>query len=130
MRTIDRETLKDLLDRDAVTVAEALPLEYFRKAHLPGALHLPHDEVAALAPSLLPDRRAAIVLYCASGECKNSRIAAAALEALGYGDVRVYVEGKVDWIAAGYLTPAVTRESSSRRPSSPASPAARSSSRH
>jgi len=104
MRTIDRETLKSLIDRNAVTVAEALPLEHYRKAHLPGALHLPHDAVATLAPSLLPDKRAAIVVYCANAACKNSGIAAATLETLGYGDVRVYVEGKQDWIAAGHPT--------------------------
>ncbi len=102
MRTITRENLKSLLDRGApVTIVEALPAQYYRKAHLPGAKHMPHDEAAALAPALLPDRDARIVVYCASDTCTNSHIAAAELERLGYGDVRVYVEGKKDWIDAG-----------------------------
>ncbi len=99
MRTIPRETLKSLLGR--VQLVEALPLEYYRKAHLPGALHMPHDETAALAPTLLPDRGAAIVVYCANDACKNSHVAAATLEELGYADVQVYVAGKKDWIEAG-----------------------------
>jgi rhodanese-related sulfurtransferase len=102
LQTITRAELRASIDRGGVTVVEALPLEYYRKAHLPGALHLPHTEVARLAPALLPNRDAAIVVYCASADCPNSGIAAEALGALGYRDVRVYVEGKQDWIAAGH----------------------------
>jgi rhodanese-related sulfurtransferase len=40
-------------------------------------------------------------VYCASSTCRNSDIAANQLDALGYTDVRVYVEGKQDWIEAG-----------------------------
>ncbi len=101
MRTIDRDNLKSLIDRRAVTVVEVLPAQYYRKAHLPGARHLPDDETEALAPGVLPDRDARIVVYCASDTCKNSHIAAAELERLGYCDVSVYVEGKKDWIDAG-----------------------------
>jgi len=35
-------------------------------AHLPGAINLPPDQVRALAPTLLPDKYADIVVYCAS----------------------------------------------------------------
>jgi rhodanese-related sulfurtransferase len=102
MKTVTRDTLKALIENDAVTVVEALPLEYYRKAHLPGARHLPHDAVEQLAAQVLPDRAAPIVVYCANAECANSGIAAGALERLGYRDVSVYVEGKKDWLEAGY----------------------------
>ncbi len=49
----------------------------------------------------MPDRDAAIVVYCASGPCQNSGIAAGRLAALGYSDVSDYHEGKAEWIAAG-----------------------------
>jgi rhodanese-related sulfurtransferase len=98
-RTITREELRAALG--TVTVVEALPEMYYRKAHLPGALHLPHDEVDARAPRLLPDRRADIVVYCASDTCESSHIAAERLVQLGYERVRVYVGGKKDWEAAG-----------------------------
>jgi rhodanese-related sulfurtransferase len=74
---------------------------YYRKAHLPGAINIPHDRVDELAPRLLPDKTAAIVVYCANAPCKNSGIAAARLVELGYRDVRDYHEDKQDWIEAG-----------------------------
>ena len=82
-------------------LVEALPPKYFAEAHLPGAINLPHDQVDDLAPQLLPDRSAPIVVYCANAPCKNSGLAAERLAALGYTNVRDYHEGKADWIAAG-----------------------------
>jgi rhodanese-related sulfurtransferase len=99
---IARDELKGLIDRgQPVTIVEALPEEYYREAHLPGALHLPHDQVDALAATLLPDRTANIVVYCANLPCPNSVIAAERLSELGYVNVREYAEGKQDWLDAG-----------------------------
>lgn len=99
---ISRDELKRRLDGcDRPVVIEALPAKYFEEAHLPGAINIPHDAIDALAPTLLPDRNAEIVTYCASATCKNSDIAAERLTALGYRNVRAYREGKADWIAAG-----------------------------
>ena len=99
---ISREELKAKLDRsEGVVLVEALPEKYFRHAHLPGALNLPHDAVDSLAPALLPDKDAEIVVYCANAPCQNSGIAAERLVQLGYAKVRDYHEGKADWIEAG-----------------------------
>jgi rhodanese-related sulfurtransferase len=83
------------------TLVEALPATYYDGGHLPGAINIPHDEVDALAAGLLPDRDAPIVVYCASGPCQNSGIAARRLVQLGYTDVADYHEGKSEWVAAG-----------------------------
>ena len=100
---MSRDDLKTRLDADEpVTIVEALPEEYYRQAHLPGALLLPHDQVDELAPSLLPDKAATIVVYCASLPCPNSAIAAERLAELGYTAVFEYAEGKQGWIDAGY----------------------------
>src|SRR5918997_6692103 len=100
---ITRDELKAKLDRgEAVTIVEALPEQYYRKAHLPGALLLPHDQVDELAPTLLPDRDAEIIVYCANLPCPNSGIAAERLSELGYTRVREYAEGKQDWLDAGH----------------------------
>jgi rhodanese-related sulfurtransferase len=71
---IDRIALQAKLNSSRRPIlAEALPEKYFRDAHLPGAIHLPHDAVDALAPERLPDRGADIVVYCAN---RNSAIRA------------------------------------------------------
>ncbi|MGH8680469.1 MAG: hypothetical protein ACREVP_03055 [Burkholderiales bacterium] len=44
---------------------------------------------AGLAESVLPDKSAEIVVYCASSTCQNSHIAARRLEQAGYANVSV-----------------------------------------
>jgi rhodanese-related sulfurtransferase len=100
--TITRAELKAKLDRkEKLILAEALPARYYLDKHLPGAINVPHDQVDALAPVLLPDKSAQIVVYCASAPCRNSGLAAQRLVELGYTNVRDYHEGKQDWIEAG-----------------------------
>lgn len=105
VRTISREELKGKLDRgEGVVVVETLGPAYYEDAHLPGAINIPHTEVDDLAPSLLPDKAAQVVVYCSNKACQNSPQAARRLEALGYEDVYDYEEGKQDWIEAGLPT--------------------------
>jgi rhodanese-related sulfurtransferase len=81
-------------------LVEALGAAYFADAHLPGAINIPPGQVDRLAPVLIPDLDARIVVYC-SGRCDSSRIVARQLEALGYSGVRVYEGGKEDWVEHG-----------------------------
>ena len=63
--TISRDELRGKIERgDSFFLFEVLPLPYYRKHHLPGALHMPPNEVAATAASVVPSRDAEIVLYC------------------------------------------------------------------
>jgi rhodanese-related sulfurtransferase len=101
-RTITRQELQaKLASGTSVTLVEALPAKYYLDGHLPGAIHLPHDAVRRDGPAMLPDKGAAVVVYCASKTCQNSHIAADTLAALGYADVAVYAGGKQDWVEAG-----------------------------
>jgi rhodanese-related sulfurtransferase len=64
--TISRDELKTKIDRrDNFLLVETLPRTAYQHAHLPGAINLPPDEVQQLAPTLLPDKDADIVVYCA-----------------------------------------------------------------
>lgn len=102
METISRDELHSQLSSDSrLVLLEALPEQYWRKGHLPGARLFPHDRVRELAAVAAPRKSDPIVVYCASATCKNSHEAAAALTELGYANVRVYVDGKADWQAAG-----------------------------
>lgn len=98
---ISREDLHQIVTTgEPVVLLEALGAAYFADAHLPGAVNMPPDQVDTLAPRLVPDLAAPVVVYC-SGTCQNSEIAADRLEQLGYGNVRVYLGGKEDWVEHG-----------------------------
>ena len=65
--TISREELKQKLDRgDDFVLVETLGEDNYRHSHLPHAINIPPDRVAELAPSMIPDKSAEIVVYCAS----------------------------------------------------------------
>jgi rhodanese-related sulfurtransferase len=101
-KTVSRESLHARIQAgDPPILLEALPERYYAQKHLPGALLFPHDQVAELAPRLLANRAAPIVVYCASRTCQNSHVAAQRLLQLGYTDVSVYAGGKQDWEEAG-----------------------------
>jgi len=100
---ISRAQLKAKLDRgDAFVLIDTLPEAAYRRHHLPTAINIPSDDIVAEAPLRIPDRNADIVVYCANGPCKRSRLSAERLEALGYSRVRDYHEGKRDWMDAGF----------------------------
>ena len=102
-KTIKREQIKEYLDHGKpLIIVEALPQKYYEAEHLPGALNMPHDEIKLIAPTSLPDKEAIIVVYCASTECRNSRIATETLQKMGYTNVFEYVEGKQHWLQANY----------------------------
>lgn len=67
MKTISRDELKQKIDRkDDFLLVETLPAATYHHAHLPGAINLPPDQVTQLAPTLLPNKAADIVVYCAN----------------------------------------------------------------
>jgi rhodanese-related sulfurtransferase len=62
---IGRDELRAKMDRgDPFVLLEVLAPPYYRHSHLPGALNLPPGKAAEMAPALLPDKNAEIVLYC------------------------------------------------------------------
>lgn len=65
MSTISRDELHAKIGRgERFALFEVLPTPYYRKHHLPGAQSLPPDQVTTLTPQLVPDRSAAIAVYC------------------------------------------------------------------
>jgi len=66
-KTISRDELKQKIDRkDKFLLVETLPAATYHHAHLPGAVNMPPDKVTELAPALLPEKYAEIVVYCAN----------------------------------------------------------------
>ncbi|MFQ5660786.1 MAG: rhodanese-like domain-containing protein [Gammaproteobacteria bacterium] len=102
IKRISREELQTMISHgNDFVLIDSLPVEAYRKGHLPGAISIPSDDIIAESPRRLPDCHVEIVVYCSNGPCKRSDKAAARLTRLGYTNVRDYHEGKADWVAAG-----------------------------
>jgi rhodanese-related sulfurtransferase len=103
--SIGRDELQGKLDRgDHFRLVEVLAEDSFRRAHLPGAINLPPNQVHDRAKEILDDRNEEIVVYCGSSACPASAEAARDLEQQGYTHVRRYAGGKSDWTDAGLPT--------------------------
>ena len=68
-----------------VVPVDVRTLAEYRTGHKEGALNIPADEVEQLAPRLLPDKNAVIMLYCRTG--KRADKALEALRKMGYSHV-------------------------------------------
>ena len=102
MKTISRDELKAKMERgEAFFLVETLAESCYQHTHLPSAIHLSPIAAQWDAPTVLPDKRALVVLYCSDITCLASGDVAEKLQAMGYGDVRVYEGGKQDWMEAG-----------------------------
>ena len=67
IKTISREELNQkIIRKDKFKLVETLGQAAYDHAHLPGAINLAPDRIAELAPILLPEKNADIVVYCAS----------------------------------------------------------------
>jgi rhodanese-related sulfurtransferase len=71
----------------------------YAAGHLPGAAWLSRDWIEERIPALYPDRRQPILTTCPDG--RHSTLAAAALAAIGYGDVGFLEGGTRKWIESG-----------------------------
>ncbi|SHE49043.1 Rhodanese-related sulfurtransferase [Desulfacinum infernum DSM 9756] len=99
------EAQESFFSGDALFV-DARDPESYREGHILGALNLPWAMFDEAAPQVLSgiekDRR--IITYCDGEACGLSREVAVALQALGYENVRVLVNGWSVWLNAGLPT--------------------------
>ncbi len=72
----------------------------FAKDHAKGARHLGKGIIERDVETLIPDKEAAIVLYCGGGY--RSALAADVLQQMGYRNVRSMDGGIKAWRDAGY----------------------------
>jgi rhodanese-related sulfurtransferase len=79
--------------------------EAWAQGHLPGAVHLPHREIAARAAALVP-AGSQVVAYCWGPGCNAATRGALAFARLGYA-VKEMIGGYEYWVREGFpvLTP-------------------------
>lgn len=99
MKTINREELKDKLDRgDDFKLVMTLGEWAFQAKHIPGSINVTRPE--QVADLLDPDDE--IVVYCSNPACTASQMAYQVLTSRGYENVRRYTGGVQEWEEAGY----------------------------
>jgi rhodanese-related sulfurtransferase len=81
----------------ALFVLDVRSPEEFAAGHVPGAVNIPHDQVASRLAEIPKNKE--VVLYCRSG--RRSGLAAEALEANGYKDLRLMQGDMPGWEKAG-----------------------------
>ena len=84
-----------------LTVIDTRSSAGWMQGRIPGALHIPRSELADLAPAMLPDQDADIVVYCWGPGCNGSTKAALTLASLGYRRVRELIGGFEYWAREG-----------------------------
>ena len=94
---------------DAPLVLDVRTEDEFAEGHIPGAVNIPHTELAARLLELPDDRSAEIVVHCRSG--KRAKTAEAILLGAGYQRVTDLEGHMLGWAEAGL--PVTTEESGS-----------------
>jgi rhodanese-related sulfurtransferase len=98
IRTISREELKGKLDRgDDFKLIMALNRWAFDAKHIPCSLHF--DTPDELYAAVKPDDE--VVVYCSHVDCLSSVALYRDLVRRGYGNVRRYAGGLLEWEDAG-----------------------------
>jgi rhodanese-related sulfurtransferase len=103
VRTIGERELIDNLERGRPLVDTRQP-HFHRKATIPGARSIPHDEILDHLDSL--DRDDVTVFFCNGPQCTATPDAVRALLDAGYPATAIlyYRGGMHDWMTLGYPT--------------------------
>ena len=86
---ITQEEAKQIMDTtNGYILLDTRTQEEYDQSHIPGALLIPHTEIAQRAADELPDKDQVILVYCRSGN--RSKQASEALAELGYTNVKEF----------------------------------------
>ena len=86
---ITQEKAKQIMDTtNGYILLDTRTQEEYDQSHIPGALLIPHTEIADRAEEELPDKDQLILVYCRSGN--RSKQASEVLAELGYTNVKEF----------------------------------------
>ena len=92
---ITQEEAKQIMDTtEGYILLDTRTREEYDQSHIPGALLIPHTEIAQRAEEALPDKDQVILVYCRSGN--RSKQASEVLVELGYTNIKEF-GGIIDW---------------------------------
>lgn len=93
------EEVSQLVGSEAVSIYDANSAQQYASGHVPGAIHLPFDQVTL--EKLPKEKNARIIFYCWNPMCTSSHDAASKAASLGYTNVSVMSDGINGWKKAG-----------------------------
>ena len=86
---------KQIMDtEEGYIILDVRTQEEYDEGHIPGAIVISHEEIAAKAEGVLTDKNQLMLVYCRSG--RRSKLAAEALVELGYTNIKEF-GGIIDW---------------------------------
>ena len=86
---ITQKEAKQIMDTtNGYILLDTRTREEYDQSHIPGALLIPHTEIAQRAEEELPDKDQVILVYCRSGN--RSKQASEILAELGYTNVKEF----------------------------------------
>jgi rhodanese-related sulfurtransferase len=91
---------------DGLIVVDSRSEESWNQGHIPGAVHLPTDQITARAPGLIRTD-AMVVTYCWGPGCNGATRAALAFARLGYR-VKEMIGGYEYWVREGFTVQTAT----------------------
>ena len=98
------EAAKKIFDNGRVLFVDARSKQSYEEGHIPGAVSLPvarfDEQIESFLNHYLPDQP--IVTYCSGRTCEDSHYLARMLAAIGYSDIRIFIDGFPAWEAEGY----------------------------
>jgi rhodanese-related sulfurtransferase len=95
-----RETKKRLDASEKIILVDTREDSEWARGHIPGAIHLSKGIIERDIEKAIPDKEAAIILYCGGGF--RSALAADNLQKMGYRNVISMDGGWRGWTEAGF----------------------------
>lgn len=89
-----QEAVNIMNEQTGYIILDVRRVDEFAAGHIPGAINIPNESIAAAEIPELPDKDQLILVYCRSGN--RSKQASAKLVALGYTNI-VEFGGIIDW---------------------------------
>jgi rhodanese-related sulfurtransferase len=91
---------KAMFDKGGVTFLDCREPKEYKSGHVPGAVNIPRGLLEFKVGKKLPDKNAAIIMYCKSGG--RACLACESIGKMGYKNVKNMEGGWKAWAKAGY----------------------------
>ena len=84
------------------TLIDSRPAPKFKEGAIPTAISLPYPEFDKFVDRLPADKNSLVIFYCSGVTCNMSPGSQKKAKALGYTNIKVFVEGMPAWLGRNY----------------------------